>query len=59
MEESEPIVIVDNYWTELADEEGDVYPDDELATCSVLAARIVVEPWYPGNHRSWLYAQDY
>ena len=44
MEESEPIVIVYNYWTELADEEGNVYPDDEPSTCSVLAARLVVEP---------------
>ena len=40
MEESEQIVIVYNYWTELADEEGDVYPDDELSTCSVSAARV-------------------
>ena len=44
MEESEQIVIVYNYWTEFADEEGDVYPDDELSTCSVFAARLVVEP---------------
>ena len=40
MEESEQIVIVYNYWTEFADEEEDVYPDDELSTCSVSAARV-------------------
>ena len=44
MEEADQIVIVYNYWTEFADEEKDVYPDDELSTCSVLAARLVVEP---------------
>jgi hypothetical protein len=40
MEESEQIVIVYNYWTEFADEEEDVYPDDELSTCSGSVARV-------------------
>ena len=40
MEEAEQIVIVYNFWTEFADEEEDVYPDDELSTCSVSAVRV-------------------
>ena len=40
MEEAGHIVIVYNYWTEFADVENDVYPDDELSTCSVLATSV-------------------
>ena len=40
MEEVEQITIIYNYWTEFADEEKDVYPHDDLSSCSVLASRL-------------------
>ena len=50
MEEAVQIIIVYNYWTEFADEENDIYPDDELSTGSVWAARVddshFIVRWY-------------